>query len=105
MTDTMICDSCGRDNCGCEDCGYCSSGNQFCGKHQPSMRYQIYAIADGECTHLKTQLLDESGELTEAKELAAKWSYLPFGAGILDTQADLIDWGLGFGVAVPDVAE
>ncbi len=60
------------------------------------MRYEIKAVATPEMSApetLRSDVLAQTDDLGEAKRLAGEYSWHPFGAAIVDTEARRIDWG------------
>lgn len=69
-----------------------------------TMRYVIYPIRDWECTELwDDEEVFATNDLTEAYTAASNLSgSFAYGVVIYDLKTNLIDWGFGFGVAVPN---
>lgn len=70
------------------------------------MRYEIRTIEDADMTELG-DVVATTSSATEAKELAADHSGNVYGAAILDTQEQTIDWGhavTAVGEPAPDIA-
>lgn len=66
-----------------------------------SMRYEIHAVADENCDSIDAELLDAAETVAAAKQAAERHSVHEYGAAILDTKTGLVDYGFGFGKAVP----
>jgi hypothetical protein len=72
-----------------------------------SMRYHVFSVADENCDSVGERL-SYFDELEGAKYFVANSSSvarLPYGAAILDYTTGEYDFGFGFGVAVPEVAD
>jgi hypothetical protein len=68
------------------------------------MRYEIYAIADAECSTIHPDVIEATDDLATARRRAADISGRHcYGTAILDTMTRRIDFGRGFGVPIPDL--
>jgi len=61
-------------------------------------RYQVQPIANAEHTAVHEELLAKTNDIHYARHLATipEYSALPFGAAVVDTEEDQIDYGDGF---------
>jgi hypothetical protein len=67
-----------------------------CRGEKDMARYQIHAIADGDCTTIHPEVLATTDDVIEAKRLAATHSRsLYYGAAVLDGETCVIDYGHG----------
>jgi hypothetical protein len=69
------------------------------------VRYEVGAIRDPECDGLGSispNIQFQSNSLDEVKREMPNFPSTPYGYAIYDRQENLIDWGLGFGVELPD---
>jgi len=62
-------------------------------------RYQVFAVADAECSHVSGEAIRSFQDLGQAKHFAGMVAR-PFGAAIVDRETGAIDFGHGFGVEI-----
>jgi hypothetical protein len=70
-------------------------------------RYTVHPVADENCDDIDAgMILGSSDSLDAAHAIADEYSrHYAYGTAIRDAELDEIDFGAGFGVAVPDPAE
>lgn len=67
------------------------------------MRYTIHLVATEDCDSIRDEVLAQAGAIEAAKAAASEHSSSgPYGVAIRDGETGLVDYGFGFGVAVPD---
>ena len=67
-------------------------------------KYEVFPSNENCDKIIRGELILATDDLTAAKKAASHASYI-FGAAILDTESNQIDFGHGFGVAVPEISE
>ncbi len=58
------------------------------------LRYEIHGIANEHCTAIEPGALASASNLEDARRLAAVLSNRAWGVAIVDTQTNIIDYGL-----------